>query len=563
LNILRINQCRLPVSVQGEQLQNALLKKAAKLLGCRQGEIDRVEILRRSLDARHKPELFYSYTVDVTLKEPFSLKKLKGSSNVQPVTERPYRFPRPGTRKLSHRPVIVGTGPCGLFAGYLLALHGYCPILLERGAPVEERARDVEAFWESGVLKPDSNVLFGEGGAGTFSDGKLNTLVKDKDGRNREVLRFFVEMGAPEQILYDAKPHIGTDILRDVVRNIRQEILAHGGEIRFHSKVTGLCIGTGTRKLCGVVVNGQELIETEICVLAIGHSARDTYQTLHNIGIPMEAKSFAVGFRVEHPQELIDNAQYGRSRWSREDADGLPKKEELPAAAYKLTAKTSSGRGVYSFCMCPGGFVVNASSEQGLLAVNGMSYSGRDGANANSAIIVSVSPGDYPTTDALAGIAFQRALERKAYELGGGAVPIETYGEFKRAVAGGDGSGDKCRASGRWYADFKAAHKGEIHHAPVHEILTTEMNQAFVEGMEHFDKIIPGFADERVMVSGIESRTSSPVRICRDETMQSEIRGLYPCGEGAGFAGGIMSAAMDGMRAAEMIGSVYAPVADI
>lgn len=544
--MLRINQLKLPPSVQGEQLYQALYKKAGKVLGCEQGAIEQLQILKCSIDARKKPDIVYSYTVDVQLrgKEDSYLKRVKDKNQVQKITPQVYTFPQAGEEHLSHRPVIVGTGPCGLFAGYMLALHGYRPILLERGADVENRQQDVEQFWKTGVLKPESNVQFGEGGAGTFSDGKLNTLVKDKYGRGREVLRIFVEAGAPEHILYDAKPHIGTDILTDVVKHIREAIQTHGGEIRFHSKVTDLYMENG--RITGVCINDTERLDTELCVLAIGHSARDTYQMLQNRGIAMEAKSFAVGFRVEHPQRLIDNDQYG-----------CPHEEGgLPTAAYKVTAKTSTGRGVYSFCMCPGGYVVNASSEEGMVAVNGMSYSKRDGANANSAIIVSVSPEDYPDTSPLGGIAFQRALEKKAWELGQGKVPVETYGNFKKAVTGEPASNH----GETFYENFQPCHKGEILEAPVHEILTPDMNQAFIEGMEHFDHILQGFANAKVLVSGIESRTSSPVRICRNEELQSEIRGLYPCGEGAGFAGGITSAAMDGLWVAEVIGAKFRPL---
>lgn len=543
--MLRINQLKLPPSVQGEQLYQALLKKAGKILGCEQGSIAQLQILKCSIDARKKPDIVYSYTVDIQLRgrEDSYLKRVKDKNQVQKITPQVYNFPQAGEEHLSHRPVVVGTGPCGLFAGYMLALHGYRPILLERGANVENRQQDVEQFWKTGILKPESNVQFGEGGAGTFSDGKLNTLVKDKDGRGREVLRIFVKAGAPEHILYDAKPHIGTDVLTDVVTYMRKTIQEHGGEIRFHSKVTDLYIKD--RTLTGICINDTERLDTDLCILAIGHSARDTYQMLYNRGIAMEAKSFAVGFRVEHPQHLIDMDQYGCTH----------EESGLPTAAYKVTAKTSTGRGVYSFCMCPGGYVVNASSEEGMVAVNGMSYSKRDGANANSAIIVSVSPEDYPDAGPLGGIAFQRALEKKAWELGQGKVPVETYGAFKEAV-----TGEPASSHGEaFYQNFHPCHKGEILEAPVHEILTRDMNQAFIEGMEHFDHILQGFANAKVWVSGIESRTSSPVRICRNEELQSEIRGLYPCGEGAGFAGGITSAAMDGLRVAEVIGARFRP----
>ena len=393
-------------------------------------------------------------------------------------------------------------------------------------------------------------MQFGEGGAGTFSDGKLNTLVKDKDGRNTEVLKIFVENGAPEEIRYESRPHVGTDVLSRVVKHMRERILSWGGEVRFSTRVTELVIEGG--RVRGVVCENGERIDARAVVLAIGHSARDTFAMLEKKGIPMEAKSFAVGFRVEHPQELINLSQYAQRR-----------PEALPPASYKLTAKTSEGRGVYSFCMCPGGYVVNASSEPGRLAVNGMSYSGRNGKNANSAIIVSVTPQDYGAGGPLAGIQFQRMLEERAFRAAGGAVPVQRYADYAgterengSAVAEADGMVREKRER-HVPADFAPAIKGAWKFADLRDILPSSVRKAFLEGMEAFERIIPGFADDAVCLSGVESRTSSPVRIPRDETLQSSVRGLYPCGEGAGYAGGITSAAMDGMRVAEAIAARY------
>lgn len=540
--MIRINQLRLAPKYQGEKLESELRKKAASFLKCDASKIKQIAIVKRSIDARKKPEIFYSYTIDCALSCPEKsiLKSLKETSQIQCIENHPYVFPTIGTKPLEERPVIVGTGPCGLFAGYLLADAGFRPILLERGQNVDRRKKDVDLFWQTGALDPDSNVQFGEGGAGTFSDGKLNTLVKDKDGRNRKVLEIFVEAGAPKSILYDAKPHIGTDILIQVVKNMREHIISKGGEFHFQSKVTDLIIENHVIK--AVVVNGEKQISTSQCILAIGHSARDTFHMLDDHQIPMEAKSFAVGFRVEHPQELINFYQYGQND-----------SQSFSPAAYKLTAKTSSGRGVYSFCMCPGGYVVNASSEPESLAVNGMSYSGRNGKNANSAIIISVSPSDYPGTDALSGLAFQQALERKAYTIGKGKIPMETYGDFKFSVTGEEANNQMES----YFEYFTPQNKGESTYGEVHKLLSTEMNQAFIEGMEHFSHIIPGFANHQVLLCGIESRTSSPVRIHRDSSLQSEVRGLYPCGEGAGYAGGITSAAMDGIRVAEEIAKQF------
>ena len=530
-----------------------LTEKAARTLRIRPEEIASLRVVRQSIDARKKPEIRLIYTVDVKLvgaREEKVLLSCRKNLDVGPAPEVRYRFPEPGKEILAERPLIIGTGPAGLFCGYLLAKAGYRPLLLERGEDVESRTRRVEEFWKTGVLSADSNVQFGEGGAGTFSDGKLNTLVKDKDGRNTEVLKIFVENGAPEEIRYESRPHVGTDVLSRVVKHMRERILSWGGEVRFSTRVTELVIEGG--RVRGVVCENGERIDAGAVVLAIGHSARDTFAMLEKKGIPMEAKSFAVGFRVEHPQELINLSQYAQRR-----------PEALPPASYKLTAKTSEGRGVYSFCMCPGGYVVNASSEPGRLAVNGMSYSGRNGKNANSAIIVSVTPQDYGAGGPLAGIQFQRMLEERAFRAAGGAVPVQRYADYAgterengSAVAEADGMVREKRER-HVPADFAPAIKGAWKFADLRDILPSSVRKAFLEGMEAFDRIIPGFADDAVCLSGVESRTSSPVRIPRDETLQSSVRGLYPCGEGAGYAGGITSAAMDGMRVAEAIAARY------
>ena len=541
--MIRINQVKLPV----EHTTEALHKKVQELLKYK-GSMD-VEIVKRSLDARKKPQLFYVYMLDVTIPEKEERKLLKRcrSSQIQKVEPVKYVFP------VKHyegqkRPVIVGMGPAGLFCGYVLAKAGFRPILLERGKCVEERSRDVEVFWKTGHLNTESNVQFGEGGAGTFSDGKLNTLIKDKYGRNKEVLRIFVKHGAPKEILYDYKPHIGTDILKEIVRSMREEILASGGDVRFETRVTDLLIADGRIK--GLVLNGQEELLAEHVVLALGHSARDTFSMLLKQKIAMEPKPFAIGMRVEHPQELINLSQYGKKEAG-----------ELGNAIYKLTAETSEKRGVYTFCMCPGGYVVNASSEEGRLAVNGMSYSGRNSTNANSAVIITITPEDYGDgTDPLSGVAFQRKLEEKAYQIGNGKIPVERYGDFRRAVLETElqepeairDDQKETRISGM--EDITPCIKGQWTLAPVHEILPDALNHAFVEGMEAFGKKIHGFNGDEVLVEGIESRTSSPVRILRTESAQAPgVWGLYPCGEGAGYAGGITSAAMDGIFVAEQL----------
>ncbi len=558
--MIRINQ----VKMKCEHTREQLIQKVADILRVSKQEILEFEIIRQSIDARKKPEIFYSYTVEISVNKEdkvlaTALKKKAIKEQIQKSDRVVYRFPVV-EKSVNHEPiVIVGAGPAGLFCTYFLTLHGYKTILLERGKDVDARQKDVEEFWGTGKLHPNSNVQFGEGGAGTFSDGKLNTLVKDKEGRNRAVLETFVKFGAKESIIYDAKPHIGTDILCEVIKNMRKEIIRLGGEVRFESQVTDIFTENtgndgenGLRHITGVVVNGQETLSCSRLVLAIGHSARDTFSMLYDKKIPMEAKAFAVGFRVEHPQEMINESQYG-----------VKNHNILGAAPYKLAAKASNGRGVYSFCMCPGGYVVNASSEEGRLAVNGMSYSRRNGKNANSAIIVSVTPEDFGDTHPLSGIAFQRMLEQKAYHLAKGKIPVQRYGEFKMRVLQEQKNSreisplDRIQTISRDEQLLQPNCKGSYQWSDVSTILPKECNKAFVEGMESFGRQIKGFNRPDAILLGVESRTSSPVRIHRDKDMQSVIKGLYPCGEGAGYAGGITSAAMDGMRVAEAIAKEF------
>ncbi len=536
--MLRINQCKVELNATKAQV----IKKAAQILRVKPEEIRQLYIRKESLDARKKPVLFYSLTVDVALKnEEAVLKKCK-SRDVSLVKEKPYCFPVTapgvGTHVLGSvqeadrcRPVIIGAGPAGLVCAYYLAKHGFRPLLLERGKCVEERQKDVERFWETGVLNPQSNVQFGEGGAGTFSDGKLNTLVKDKFGRCREILALFAAMGAPEDIVYKQRPHVGTDRLMTMVRNLRNEILQAGGQIRFESQVTDFELRSG--RIAAVIVNKQERIETSHVVLAIGHSARDTFEVLLKRGLQMQPKAFAVGYRVQHFQEQIDEAQYGVQK-----PETLAK---LGAAPYKLTARTSSGRGVYSFCMCPGGYVVNASSEPGRVAINGMSYHARDSRVANSAIIISVSPEDFRDKSPLGGVEFQRELEQRAWELCEGKLPVQTYADYKASKVTKDLEGLPIRI------------KGLYEGANLRGLLPKQLEESFMEGMESFGRSIHGFDRGDTVVAGVESRTSSPVKIVRDESGNASVKGIYPCGEGAGYAGGITSAAMDGLLIAEKV----------
>lgn len=536
--MVRIQQLKLKYNHSLSELKTSLLKQ----LRIREDQLLDYKIVKQSLDARKKPELFYVYTIDVILKNESAVRKLK-SKNISLLQEKHAYHPvSSGNVRLKNRPVIIGTGPSGLFCGYLLARMGYRPILLERGDRMEERMAQVQNFWSGSPLNPESNVQFGEGGAGTFSDGKLNTLVHDACGRNAYVLQTFVDHGAPPEILYQNKPHIGTDILSEVIINMRHTILSHGGEFRFGNCLKEIHVRTEDHgnmlKFITVYDRKQDRyynLESDLIVLAPGHSARDTFQMLESIRIPMKAKSFAVGVRIEHSQDMIDRSQYGRQR------DGA-----LPAAAYKLTANLENGRGVYTFCMCPGGYVVNASSEPGKLAVNGMSYHDRSGKNANSAIIVTVTPDDFKEKGPLSGMYFQRELEQAAYQTGEGKIPVQKFGDFlKRTPSDGPGA-------------IHPQIKGGYVWAELHSIFPEFITESLKDGILEFDRKIKGYADPDAVLSAVESRTSSPVRILRDESLQSEIRGIYPCGEGAGYAGGIMSAAMDGMKVAEKIAEKYA-----
>lgn len=532
--MIRISQLKMPLG----HTENDLLLKAAKELYIQPELIKETKLVKQSVDARKKLEIHYSYIVDIALKnggkkEEERLVKKRKDRNITVHEEKPYVLPECGNTPLKYPPMVIGMGPAGLFCGLALARKGYRPILLERGEDVDTRTERVAKFWKTGELNPSSNVQFGEGGAGTFSDGKLNTLVKDTFGRNREVLRILTEFGADPSICYANKPHIGTDVLSHIVKSIRQEIENLGGQVRFLSQVTDFEITEG--KLAAVIVNGTERIPVQAAVAAIGHSARDTFEILYEKQVSMEAKPFAVGFRIQHPQTMINESQYGMTEC-----------KELGPASYKLTAQTSYGRGVYSFCMCPGGYVVNASSEKNRLAVNGMSYHDRAGENANSALIVTVNPEDFSCetkrgegVHPLSGIHFQRELEEKAYEAGKGKIPVQLYGDFK--------NGKITEKLG----EVQPAFCGEYQFANLRKILPDELSEAFVEGMEAFGRKIKGFDRPDAILAGVESRTSSPVRIPRGETLESSVKGLYPCGEGAGYAGGITSAAMDGLKVAE------------
>ena len=507
--MIRISNIK--IDVLSDNKEN-IIKKLEKEL--KEKVID-YKIVKKSIDARK--DIKYVYTFDVTVNNE---EKVLRNKNVIKTPIEEYKLEVTGTTELKYRPVIIGTGPSGLFLGYMLSKYGYKPLLIERGEKIEDRVKTVEKFWQDNNLNTESNVQFGEGGAGTFSDGKLNTLVKDKYFRMKKVFEIFMEAGAPEEIMYDYKPHIGTDKLREVVINLRNKIIDMGGEFRYSTKLTDLIIKDN--KLEGIIVNDKEEIKTNNIFLCIGHSARDTYEVLRGHNLDMKSKPFAVGVRIEHKQEDINKCLY---------KDYFDK---LGPASYKLTYNTSSGRGVYSFCMCPGGYVVNASSEKGRLAVNGMSDYKRDSGIANSALVVSVTPNDYGE-GLFDGVKFQRELEEKAYKLGNGLIPCQSYMDFI----------NKKETKNFEFINTKGNYKS----SDLNKLLPDFISDSIKEAMPHFKKQINCF--DKGILLGIESRTSSPITILRDENGESNIKGIYPVGEGAGYSGGITTSAMDALKQVE------------
>lgn len=525
--MVRINQIKLDIEAGRDELEKAIL---AKLKIGKEQMID-FSVVKRSIDAR-KGDVKYVYCVEVNIENEKKVMSRLHNNDVHVSDRMKYSYTVTGTKELKKAPIVVGTGPAGLFCGYMLAKAGYKPVLIERGQDVDNRVKDVEKFWNEGILNGNCNVQFGEGGAGTFSDGKLNTLVKDNYGRGREVLETFVKFGAPEEILYDNKPHIGTDKLVNVVKNMRKEIINLGGKFLFDTKMTDILLEDG--KISAIQIDNAMWLDTEVLVLAIGHSARDTFNMIKDKGFDMTKKAFAIGVRVEHNQDMINTIMYG------------DKKNKLPAAPYKLTYTTEKGRAVYSFCMCPGGFVVNASSVPGQLVVNGMSNYDRGERNANSAIIVNVTPEDFgEEDDVLAGVHFQEKWEKKAYEACNGLVPVQLFGDFEN---------NKVSSN---FGEIEPNIKGKYSFANIRDILPEYVSEALIEGIHGFSKKIKDYDREDAVLSGIETRTSSPIRIVRDESFQSNFKGIYPCGEGAGYAGGITSAAIDGIKVFEAIISEF------
>lgn len=526
--MIRINNVKLKLNYSDADIRKAVTKELRVDENC----IKCVSLFRRSIDARHKNDVHFIATLDVetSISESKVLSKAK-SKNAVSVEK--YHYEIPFKKNLNSRPVVVGFGPAGMFCALILSQAGQRPIVIERGDKVDVRTQKVNNFWTNAVLDTSSNVQFGEGGAGTFSDGKLNTGTKDS--RSRNVLNEFVAHGAPEEILYNAKPHIGTDKLRETVKNIREDIIALGGEVRFNAKLTGLNYADG--KIKSVVIehnNCEEIIETDNVVLAIGHSARDTFDMLKNTNIFMEQKPFAIGARIEHLQENINKAQYGN----------FANSPYIGAADYKMNIRSANGRGVFTFCMCPGGFVVASQSEENTIVTNGMSNFDRANVNSNAALLVNVNPNDFGSDDVLAGVEFQRQIERKAFLCGGSSykAPIQRVGDFIKHIG-----------STR-LGEVIPTYKPGVEFAQLDEYLPQYITDSMREGIIAMDRKLHGFAHPDAVLTGPETRSSSPVKITRDDTMQSvTLKGLYPCGEGAGYAGGIISAAVDGIKCAEQI----------
>lgn len=545
--MIRLTDIKLPLDHADGAIDAAVRAK----LGLGKDGLHSVSVFRRGYDARKRGNIQLIYTLDVEVADEAGLlKRHADDKHVQPTPDTNYRFVAQAPTDLKQRPIVIGFGPCGLFAGLLLAQMGYKPIILDRGKAVRERTVDTWGLWRKRQLEPESNVQFGEGGAGTFSDGKLHSQISDPHHHGRKVLTEFVKAGAPEEILYVSKPHIGTFRLVTMVEAMRETIQALGGEIRFTQRVDDLLVDTaadGTRQLRGVVLaNGEQLLSDHV-VLAVGHSARDTFFMLHDRGVYMEAKPFSIGFRVEHPQSIIDQARFGPQA-------GHP---ILGAADYKLVHHCKNGRSVYSFCMCPGGTVVAAASEPERVVTNGMSQYSRNERNANAAVVVGIEPKDFAAFDdsgsPLAGIALQRALESRAYDMGGRdySAPGQLVGDFIKGKASTE------------FGNVQPSYKPGVHLTDLAAALPDYAIEAIREALPAFDRQIKGYAMHDAVLTGVETRTSSPVRIRRGEDYQSlNTRGLYPAGEGAGYAGGILSAAVDGIRVAEAVAMSINATAD-
>lgn len=528
--MLRLTEIRLPLGHSPDAIQLAILNR----LKISAGDLRGYTMARLGYDARKRNAIVAVYSLDVdVVNETEILQRFNGERDIKPSPDTEYKFVTHATGNFKTRPVVIGSGPCGFMAGLLLAQMGFKPLILDRGKEVRQRTKDTWGLWRNHKLNPESNVQFGEGGAGTFSDGKLHTQIKDPRFLGIKVLREFVKAGAPEEILYISKPHIGTFRLVSMVEKIREEIVSLGGEFRFDSRVTDIDIKAG--QVQGVILESGELIESEHVILAIGHSARDTFEMIHRRGVYIEAKPFSIGFRIEHPQSLIDQCRYGK----------FAGHADLGAADYKLVHHCKNGRSVYSFCMCPGGTVVAATSEAGSVVTNGMSQYSRNERNANSGIVVGITPEDFPNDNPLAGIELQRELESKAFVLGGSNydAPAQLVGDFL--------NGQPSTALG----SVKPSYTPGVHLTDLSTALPGYAVEAIREALPAFDRKIKGFAMRDAVLTGVETRTSSPVRIKRnrDDYQSLNTKGLYPAGEGAGYAGGILSAAVDGIEVAEAV----------
>ena len=531
--MLRVSNIKLSIDDDKSKIKSTLIKK----LKIKEKELVKYFIYKESIDARKRGKIDFVYTVDVVVNNESKILKKKLKDVVE-IKQREYIGVASGGQKLENRPVVIGSGPAGLFASIVLAQRGYMPIMLERGLDVDNRTKDINNFWTERKFKNNSNVQFGEGGAGTFSDGKLTTRIKDI--RCRKVLEEFVNFGAPDEILYANKPHVGTDILKNVVKNIREEIIRLGGSVKFDAKVTQ--INVEGSKIKSVVVNDEETIETNVVILAIGHSARDTYEMLYEKGVKIIQKPFAIGARIEHPQILINKSQYKE----------FYNHEKLGAADYKLIEHTSNGRTAYTFCMCPGGTVIASASEEGEVVTNGMSEHARDKENANSAFLVNVKPSDFGSDHPLAGVEFQRKYEKLAYELGGRNynAPVQLVGDFLQDRVSTD------------LGKVKPSYKPGYTFANLRDCLPEFVCETMKEALPKLDKKLNGFSMYDAVLTGVETRSSAPIRIVRDEeTLESvSVQNLYPCGEGAGYAGGIVTAAVDGIKCAEKIIEQHLPL---
>ena len=526
--MIKVRQIKIEVLNDNE---NSRLEALLKKIKLKKEDILNYKITKQSLDARDKNNILYVYEMVVEIKNEEKYLKNNLNKDVTYYEDVPYKFEKSGTKSLQNNIIVVGSGPAGLFSAYTLLENGYNVTIIERGKKIEERIIDIEKFWEENKLNKNSNVQFGEGGAGTFSDGKLNTLIKDSNNRMKKVFETFVKFGAPEDILYSYKPHIGTNELRKVIINMRNEVLKLGGIILYETTLTNLIIENNCLKK--IVVNHNEEIPCEALILAIGHSSRDTFKMLNENNLEMINKPFAVGLRIQHNQSMINESQYGKKYM-----------EVLPACSYKLTHKSKDGRGVYTFCMCPGGFVVNTSSEDNRLVVNGMSNHERNEKNSNSAIIVTIDERDYGN-NLFDGVRYQIMLEEKAYELCNGKIPVQLFKDYKE------------NKTSTTFKNVIPVMKGSYDFADLNKLFSNDINEALKETIEAFGTKIKGFNNDDVILAGVESRTSSPIKIIRDENCESNIKGIFPCGEGAGYAGGITSSAIDGIKVAEAIGKIY------